>query len=59
MICPECRGRGFAPLIGGVAGSCEGACRDDSYPERTCERCPVLYRGPAVYCCLECALADA
>lgn len=33
--------------------------RDDSYPERLCDHCRTPYRGPAVYCTLECALADA
>jgi hypothetical protein len=35
------------------------AYRDDSYPERACDHCGALYRGPAVYCSLDCALADA
>lgn len=33
--------------------------RDDSYAERGCDNCKRLYRGPAVYCSLECAIADA
>jgi hypothetical protein len=33
--------------------------RDDSCLERDCDRCGKRYRGPAVYCCLACALADA
>jgi hypothetical protein len=37
----------------------ESGYRDLSYPERTCERCSKLYRGPAVYCCIECAVGDA
>lgn len=32
---------------------------DDTYPERPCDHCAKLYRGPAVYCSLECAVADA
>src|SRR4051812_30061416 len=32
---------------------------DDSYPERTCDHCGRLYRGPAVVCSLSCAIADA
>ena len=32
---------------------------DPSCPERACDRCERLYRGPAVYCSLSCALADA
>lgn len=33
--------------------------RDASQPERTCERCWRPYHGPALYCSLRCALADA
>lgn len=33
--------------------------RDDVYPERLCDHCGTLYRGPAVYCSLDCALRDA
>lgn len=51
--CPDC--------IGGIASCCDaaGSYRDDVYPERLCDRCASLYRGPAVYCSLECAIADA
>ena len=35
------------------------AYRDDTFPERMCDHCGQLYRGPAVYCSLECAMADA
>ena len=35
------------------------AYRDARYPERACDRCGGLYRGPAVYCSLDCAVADA
>jgi len=28
-------------------------------PERLCDHCGRPYRGPAVFCCLECAVADA
>lgn len=34
------------------------AYRDPSLPERACDYCGKTYRGPAVYCSLECALAD-
>jgi hypothetical protein len=44
--------------IGGAWPSCEAAYRDDSYPERTCEHCSMLYHGPAVYCSPECATED-
>lgn len=37
----------------------EEAYRDDTFPERLCDRCCQLYRGPAVYCSLKCALEDA
>ena len=37
----------------------EAAYRDERMPERACERCGALYRGPAVYCSLACAIADA
>jgi len=30
-----------------------------SYAERQCDRCGQSYRGPAVYCSLDCAVADA
>ena len=32
---------------------------DISFQERPCDRCGNLYRGPAVYCSLACAIADA
>jgi hypothetical protein len=34
------------------------AYRDDSYPERACDHCGKPYRGPAVYCSFDCAIAD-
>jgi hypothetical protein len=58
--CPEC--------IGGIASCCDAAgssaapddpYRDDIFPERLCDFCSRLYRGPAVYCSRECAVADA
>jgi hypothetical protein len=54
--CPDC--------IGGIASCCdaagagEAAYRDDTCPERLCDRCGTLYRGPAVYCSLNCALEE-
>lgn len=33
--------------------------RDDDCDERACDRCGTRYRGPGVYCCRRCALADA
>jgi hypothetical protein len=35
------------------------AYRDTSFPERACDHCSQPYRGPAVYCSLACAQADA
>jgi hypothetical protein len=35
------------------------AYRDDTCEERDCDYCGRPYRGPAVYCSLECAEADA
>lgn len=32
---------------------------DPTWPERQCDYCQRPYRGPAVYCSLICALADA
>ncbi len=37
----------------------EAAYIDPSWPERACDNCHKIYRGPAVYCSLTCALADA
>ena len=37
----------------------EEAYRDDSFPERDCDHCGKPYKGPAVYCSLHCAMADA
>lgn len=53
--CPEC--------FGGQVSCCEGtSCGDPyddpSYPERKCDYCGKLYRGPAVYCSLICATDD-
>jgi hypothetical protein len=31
--------------------------RNENYRERNCDNCGKPYRGPAVYCSLECALA--
>jgi hypothetical protein len=42
-----------------AAQKARSAYRDDSFAERTCDRCGRSYRGPAVYCSLECAVADA
>ncbi len=31
---------------------------DETFPERPCDYCATPYRGPSVYCCLDCAQAD-
>lgn len=73
MICGTCHGSGrywnellgeLSPCpdcIGGIASCCDaaGSYQDGSFPERECDRCGKPYRGPAVYCSLECAVADA
>jgi phage FluMu protein Com len=35
------------------------AYRDQRFSERACDHCGKPYRGPAVYCSFECAIADA
>lgn len=35
------------------------AFRDDGREPRACDRCGGTYRGPGVYCSMECAEADA
>lgn len=45
------------PPVWGPVG--RDAYKDHTYPERPCDYCAKLYRGPAVYCSLKCALADA
>jgi len=37
----------------------EASYRDDTFEPRKCDKCGELYRGPAVYCSMRCALADA
>jgi hypothetical protein len=43
----------------GTTAFARAAYRDDSFPARLCDRCGTPYRGPAVYCSLACAVADA
>lgn len=33
--------------------------RNPVWPERPCDHCGQPYQGPAVYCSMDCALADA
>jgi hypothetical protein len=49
----------LSPLPERTTAFARAAYRDDSYQERSCDRCGVIYRGPAVYCSLTCAIADA
>ena len=53
--CPDCRASGEAS----AAFRAEAAYRNDKFPERACDHCGSLYRGPAVYCSLGCAIEDA
>lgn len=44
---------------GRVTTLARAAYRDDKYHPRSCDRCGETYRGPAIYCSFECAIADA
>lgn len=57
--CPECLGSGYTSCCDAAGSRALGAYRDDTFPERKCDYCGKLYRGPAVYCSLPCAVADA
>jgi len=46
-------------LRSATKGENDAAYRDDACDERPCDYCGKIYRGPAVYCRLACALADA
>lgn len=48
------------PLRRRAISAAEAAYRDNSCSERVCDNpaCNTVYRGPAVYCSLECALGD-
>lgn len=41
------------------AEAAKRAYHDTSFRERRCDYCNEFYQGPAIYCCLRCALADA
>jgi len=56
--CPNCQGSGIVSCCD-AAGSLSNPYRDPRWPERACDRCGLPYQGPAVYCSLECAIADA
>jgi hypothetical protein len=72
FVCPRCGAQSFNPndIRERYCGRCHAfivdewppspeAYRDESFDERACDLCGKPYRGPAVYCSLECALADA
>lgn len=52
--------RGPLPAAGyDMQAGARAAYHDPNYPERPCDRCGKSYNGPAVYCSIECAIADA
>jgi RecJ-like exonuclease len=57
LPCLECNGSGIAYCCD-TGGSYVASYINPDYPERTCDYCGKLYRGPAVYCSLECATDD-
>ena len=60
--CAECMGSGVVSCCdaaGWADLAARVAYRDDAFRERACGHCGKLYRGPAVYCSLNCAVADA
>jgi hypothetical protein len=68
LPCLECNGSGIASCcdaagssdhIGDVTKMAEAAYRDDKFEPELCHHCGVSYRGPALYCSLTCAIADA
>jgi RNase P subunit RPR2 len=50
IVCKECG----QPLVFPV----DDPYRDERFAERQCDYCGKPYRGPAVYCSLECAVDD-
>jgi hypothetical protein len=56
---PGPNAQGFIVWPPGYQVQAEAAYRSDRFPERPCERCGKIYRGPAVYCSLSCAVEDA
>jgi hypothetical protein len=61
FVCVDC-GAAVFDVIGAKPGTRCSTCsgyRDDAFAERPCDHCSKPYRGPAVYCSLACALADA
>jgi hypothetical protein len=58
--CPHCGAIALiVSLPNGGPDWAASAYRNDAFPERDCDYCGRSYRGPAVYCSLDCALEDA
>jgi hypothetical protein len=57
LPCLDCNGSGLSSCCD-AAGSADDPYHDERFPERPCDHCGKLYRGPAVYCSLECAVDD-
>jgi|HubBroStandDraft_5_1064220.scaffolds.fasta_scaffold21903_5 hypothetical protein len=57
--CPECFGSGIASCCDAAGSNAQAAYRDDKFEPALCHHCGAEYRGPALYCSLRCALADA
>ena len=63
MICEICGGadddedEGYELVMISCEGGSDDAYRDNRFAERPCDHCGKPYRGPAVYCRHECALA--
>lgn len=47
------------PLPERLTSFARASYHDDGFPARACDHCGRIYRGPAVYCSLRCALDDA
>ena len=56
--CPECNGSGVASCCDTAGAHYVASYRDDAFEPRKCDYCGQEYRGPAVYCSLECATDD-
>jgi len=64
LPCLECNGSGIASCCDTAGSSVRqfppisASYRDDTFEPRKCDYCGEQYRGPAVYCSLECATDD-
>ena len=58
LPCLECYGSGIASCCDTAGAHYVAAYRDDTFEPRKCDYCGQEYRGPAVYCSLECATDD-